>query len=146
MKRKELVLLYQFPEDDNFALLKKTLHKMGIETKELGADAWREKIGYLLGIKGFRPTKPEPEETFAFDHEVMIMQNIRNKRLDAVLLALKEAGVRHVKFKAVVTPFNTFWTLKRVCENMQKEHAFMMEQEDRKVQKELEKEQKESKK
>lgn len=146
MKRKELVLLYQFPDDENFALLKKTLHKMGIETKELQGDAWREKVGYLLGMKGFRAAKPDPEETFDFPNEVMLMQNIRNKRLDAVLLALKEAGVPHIKFKAVVTPFNTFWTLKRVCENMQKEHAFMMEQEDRKIQKELEKEQKESKK
>ena len=69
------------------------------------------------------------EDDFVFPHEVMVLQNIRNKRLDEVLLALKEAGVPHIRFKAVVTPFNTLWTLRRLCETMQREHGAMIEQE-----------------
>ena len=53
----------------------------------------------------------------------MILQNVYKKRLDNVLLALKQAGVPHIKFKSVVTPFNTLWTLRRLCETMQKEHG-----------------------
>ena len=35
----------------------------------------------------------------------------------------------HIRFKAVVTPFNTLWTLRRLCETMQREHGAMIEQE-----------------
>ena len=123
MKRQEQVLFYQFRDDEKLALACKTLHKMGIVTKILQPEAWREKVGYLLGAKGFQPAKVKDEDNFVFPHEVMVLQNIRNKRLDEVLLALKEAGVPHIRFKAVVTPFNTLWTLRRLCETMQKEHG-----------------------
>ena len=123
MKRQEQVLFYQFRDDEKLALACKTLHKMGIMTKILQPEAWREKVGYLLGAKGFQPAKVKDEDNFVFPHEVMVLQNIRNKRLDEVLLALKDAGVPHIRFKAVVTPFNTLWTLRRLCETMQKEHG-----------------------
>lgn len=129
MKRQEQVLFYQFRDDEKLALACKTLHKMGIVTKILQPENWREKVGYLLGAKGFQPAKVKEEDDFVFPHEVMVLQNIRNKRLDEVLLALKNAGVPHIRFKAVVTPFNTLWTLRRLCETMQKEHGAMIEQE-----------------
>ena len=129
MKRQEQVLFYQFRDEEKLALACKTLHKMGIATKILQPEHWREKVGYLLGAKGFQPAKVKEEDDFVFPHEVMVLQNIRNKRLDEVLLALKEAGVPHIRFKAVVTPFNTLWTLRRLCETMQREHGAMIEQE-----------------
>ena len=114
MKREELVLFYQFRDDEKLALAQKTLHRLGIHTKVLPEEAWREKIGYLLGLKGFRAANPEDYEgdPFVFPHEVMVLQHIRNKRLDAVLKALKDAGVPQVHYKSVVTPFNTLWTLR----------------------------------
>lgn len=87
-------------------------------------------------MKGFKASeKPDVEDDFVFPHEVMVLQNIRNKRLDEVLLALKKAGVSKVKYKSVVTPFNTLWTLRRLCETMQKEHAFMLQQQEKEKQK-----------
>lgn len=130
MKRQEQVLFYQFRDEEKLALACKTLHKMGIATKVLKMEDWREKVGYLLGAKGFQPAKVRDEYEFVFPHEVMVFQNIRNKRLDEVLLALKEAGVPHIRFKAVVTPFNTLWTLRRLCETMQKEHGALTEREE----------------
>ena len=128
MKKQEQVLFYQFQDEEKLAIACKTLHKLGISTKILPAEAWREKVGYLLGAKGFQPAKVKAEDDFVFPHEVMVLQNIRNKRLDEVLLALKDAGVPHIRFKAVVTPFNTLWTLRRLCETMQKEHGAMATQ------------------
>ena len=122
MKRQEQVLFYQFRDEEKLALACKVLHKLGIATKILQPENWREKVGYLRGAKGFQP------DDFVFPHEVMVLQNIRNKRLDEVLLALKNAGVPHIRFKAVVTPFNTLWTLRRLCETMQKEHGALAEQ------------------
>ena len=83
MKREELVLFYQFRDDEKLALAQKTLHRLGIHTKVLPEEAWREKIGYLLGLKGFRAANPEDyeDDPFVFPHEVMVLQHIRNKRL-----------------------------------------------------------------
>jgi len=71
-----------------------------------------------------------------FPYEVMIMQGIRGKRLDTVLAQLQKDGVPHIAYKSVVTPFNTLWTLRRLCETMQKEHAYMAEQAEQKKQEE----------
>ena len=127
MKRQEQVLFYQFRDEETLAIACKTLHKLGVSTKILPPEAWREKVGYLLGAKGFQQAKAKADDNFTFPHEVMVLQNIRNKRLDEVLLALQNAGVPKVRFKAVVTPFNILWTLRRLCETMQKEHGALAE-------------------
>ncbi|MSV25635.1 DUF3783 domain-containing protein [Selenomonas sp. WCA-380-WT-3B 3/] len=128
MKRKEQVLFYQFRDAAKLELARSVLRRMGIATKILPENAWREKVGYLLGAGGFKASSAKDDGEFSFPHEVMILQNIRNKRLDEVLRALREAGVPPIPFKSVVTPFNTLWTLRRLCETMQKEHAFMLRQ------------------
>ncbi|MCI7611862.1 MAG: DUF3783 domain-containing protein [Selenomonadaceae bacterium] len=118
----EHILLYQFRDQGRLEAVTGFLHRMGIRVTVLPDDAWKEKIGFLLGSRGFAAAKAEEEE-FSFPHEVMLMQNIRNKRLDKMLAAWKEAGLAPVIYKAVVTPFNTLWTLKRLCQTMEKEHG-----------------------
>ena len=127
-KTEEKVLLYQF-DDAKLQSIREVLRKLQIKSECLPEDAWRQKVGYLLGIRGFAAAgkSDEPEE-FVFPHEVLVFFNIKNKRLDQVLAAFREAGIPHIKFKAVVTPFNTLWNLRRLCESMQKEHAAMAEQ------------------
>ncbi len=126
-KQIEQVLFYQFQKGNNLDLAQKTLHRLGIKTKILHPDDWRQKIGFLLGAPGFKEAKDGCEDSFTFPHEVMIFQNIRNKRLEHVLQELKEAGVPSVQFKSVVTPFNILWTLKRLCQTMEKEHGVLKE-------------------
>lgn len=127
MKRQEQVLFYQFRDEEILLTARKTLHKLGVTTKVIPPEAWREKVGYLLGVHGYQPAQVKADDNFVFPHEVMVLQNIRNKRLDEILLALQNAGVPHVRFKAVVTPFNILWTLRRLCETMQKEHGALAE-------------------
>ncbi len=124
-KQVEQVLFYQFQEGEALSLAQKTLHRLGIKTKVLRSEDWTQKIGYLLEAPGFKATKAGEEESFSFPYEVMIFQNIRNKRLEHVLQELKEAGVPPVRFKSVVTPFNILWTLKRLCQTMEKEHGLL---------------------
>lgn len=132
MSKQEQVLLYQFRDEEKLALTEKTLHKLGVKTRVLPDNAYHEKVGYLLGSKGFRAATAHEDDGFVFPHEVMVLQNIRNKRLEQVLDALRGAGVEHIRFKAVVTPLNTLWTLRRLCETMQREHAAMQAMESRK--------------
>ena len=52
------------------------------------------------------------------------------------MLAKLAAAVQPpIRYKTVVTPFNTFWTLRRLCETMQKEHAYLAERDAAKAQK-----------
>ena len=120
-KKEERVLLYQFPAE-HLPAVETALRALGIRVQVLPADAWREKIGYLLGLKGDRPAAAD-DTTFDFPHEVMLLEHIQGKRLTKALAALKEAGVPHISYKSSITPYNTLWTLRYLCEHMADEHG-----------------------
>lgn len=130
-KTGETVLLYQF-NDERRAVMKEVLKKLDIPSRTLREDAFQHKIGYLLGLRGFGPTSYDEDAKFEFPHEVLILHGIKNKRLDILLAAMKEADIK-VDYKAITTPFNTLWTLERLCETMEKEHAYMMARSENKV-------------
>ena len=119
---KERVLLYQFPADQ-VALITGTLRPMGVDVQILSPDAWREKIGYLLGRKGFLKHAAQEVGAFSFPHRVMLLDAVKGKRLTQVLRAVEDAGVPHITYKSSITPYNTLWTLRYLCEHMAKEHG-----------------------
>ena len=119
---KERVLLYQFPADQA-ALITGALRPMGVDVQILSLDAWREKIGYLLGRKGFLKQTAQEGDVFSFPHRVMLLDAVKGKRLTQVLRAVEDAGVPHITYKSSITPYNTLWTLRYLCEHMAKEHG-----------------------
>jgi hypothetical protein len=126
-KAAEKVLCYRF-DGETFETTRAALRKLGIECRALPEESWREKVGFLLGMGGFTPA-PQTDDAppdFVFSEPVMVLGHVKGKRLDQVLAALKAAGVPPIRYKAVATPFNTFWTLRRLCETMKKEHEYMM--------------------
>lgn len=124
-KQEEKVLLYQF-SDEIASAIQDILRKSGIQTRILKREDWNQRIGFLLALKGFSQSTAA-EEVFSFSHETAIFHEIKGKRLDQVLQALQDAGIAHINFKAVTTPFNLHWTLGRLCKTMYKEHAYMVE-------------------
>jgi len=119
---KERVLLYQFPADQA-ALITGALRPMGVDVQILSPDAWREKVGYLLGRKGFLKHTAQEGDVFSFPHRVMLLDAVKGKRLTQVLRAVEDAGVPHITYKSSITPYNTLWTLRYLCEHMAKEHG-----------------------
>lgn len=119
---KERVLLYQFPADQA-ALITGALRPMGVDVQILSPDVWREKIGYLLGRKGFLKQTAQEGGAFSFPHRVMLLDAVKGKRLTQVLRAVEDAGVPHITYKSSITPYNTLWTLRYLCEHMAKEHG-----------------------
>ena len=119
---KERVLLYQFPADQA-ALITGALRPMGVDVQILSPDAWREKVGYLLGRKGFLKHAAQEGGTFSFPHRVILLDAVKGKRLTQVLRAVEDAGVPHITYKSSITPYNTLWTLRYLCEHMAKEHG-----------------------
>ena len=127
-KAAEKVLCYRF-NGETFEKVRAALRKLGVECRALPEESWREKVGFLLGMGGFAPA-PQNDDTpsdFDFPEPVMVLGHIKGKRLDQVLAALKAAGVPPIRYKAVATPFNILWTLRRLCETMKKEHSYMTE-------------------
>ena len=133
MKKEERVLLYQFP-DDQIHTAQDVFRTLGIRIQILPADAWREKVGYLLGHKGFKATQIQEEQEFSFSHRLILLENIRGKRLAKVLMAMEEAGIPHITYKSTITPYNTLWTLRYLCEHIAKEHAVSVEDREGKIQ------------
>lgn len=119
---KERVLLYQFPADQA-ALITGALRPMGVDVQILSPDAWREKVGYLLGRKGFLKHAAQEGDAFLFPHRVMLLDAVKGKRLTQVLRAVEDADVPHITYKSSITPYNTLWTLRYLCEHMAKEHG-----------------------
>ena len=119
---KERVLLYQFPADQA-ALITGALRPMGVDVQILSPDAWCEEVGYLLGRKGFLKHAAQEGGAFSFPHRVMLLDAVKGKRLTQVLRAVEDAGVPHITYKSSITPYNTLWTLRYLCEHMAKEHG-----------------------
>ncbi len=119
---KERVLLYQFPADQA-ALITGALRPMGVDVQILSPDAWCEKVGYLLGRKGFLKHAAQEGDAFSFPHRVMLLDAVKGKRLTQVLRAVEDAGVPHITYKSSITPYNMLWTLRYLCEHMAKEHG-----------------------
>ncbi|MFA6849365.1 MAG: DUF3783 domain-containing protein [Selenomonadaceae bacterium] len=130
-KAEEKVLLYHFIDEDKLQKIKQTLGGLKIPNRDLSDNMYKQKVGYLVGMAGFNEIKNEDEDDFVFPHEVMIFYNVKRKRLDTILKAFKEDEISPIKFKAMVTPFNRFWTLRRLCETMQKEHAAMLDKDEK---------------
>jgi len=128
VKRKEQALLYGFNDEERIRAVRRALDRTSVPSRILPPEAHHQKIGYLIGMKGFRVTpKDEDEDDFVFPHEVLILDKIKGKRLDEVLAALAATVQPPVQYKTVVTPFNTLWTLRRLCETMQREHGALAE-------------------
>ena len=119
---KERVLLYQFPADQA-ALITGALRPMGVDVQILSPDAWCEKVGYLLGRKGFLKHAAQEGGAFSFPHRVILLDAVKGKRLTQVLRAVEDAGIPHITYKSSITPYNTLWTLRYLCEHIAKEHG-----------------------
>lgn len=120
--KEEKVLLYNFIDEQFLQKVQDFFAAMHINTVVVKQNCHCQKVGYLLGLTGFSEVSTPDEKDFDFNHKVMIFHNIKSKRLDEVLAKLHNADII-ISYKAVVTPLNRFWSLKRLCLTMYKEHG-----------------------
>lgn len=125
MKTGELVLLYHFTDKEKAEKMKTVLDRMKIEVKVISDDLISQKVGFILGLKGFKDTGGA-HETAPFDQEVMLMRGITGKRMEEILANFRAEGIEKIGLKAVVTPYNVLWPLHHLCQTIQKEHESLM--------------------
>lgn len=125
MKTEEMVLLYHFTDEEKTEKIKTVLRQMKIGVKEISDDLISQKVGFLLGLKGFKETA-RADEMVTFAQEVMLMQGITGKRMKEILTNFTAAGIEKIGLKAVVTPYNVLWSLHHLCKTIQKERETLL--------------------
>ena len=120
----EMILLYNFTED-RVVEIKDFLEKMNIQVKVLPKEEYYQKIGYIFELKGFAKAVATTDENFSFGYELMMLHNFSKPRLDNVLKQMRAQNIEVPICKAMVTMFNRFWTVEKVCNALEKEHLAM---------------------
>ena len=84
-----------------------------------------ETVGHLFGLKGFAPREEGAAVPDAPAEPALVLSGFSRQRLDALLSALKRAGVPTIAHKAMLTPTNVGWTFAQLCQELSREHQAM---------------------
>ena len=68
-KKDEQVLFYQFSDMDKLTAIREVLDKLHIRSQMVPEAGYRQKVGYLLGLKGFSAVQPQDDDDFVFPHD-----------------------------------------------------------------------------
>ena len=125
---REMVLYYNPDQSPYASKLKGVLVRMGIRIKNIAPEQTGELVGTLAGMPGFAA-----DLTDTADHnpipqipeEILVMKNFTGRRIDALLLNLRKAGIPKIALKAVITEQNSRWTFYQLYEEIKKEHLVM---------------------
>ena len=113
-----LALLYGLPESTETGRgVRAALEEQGFSSKELAPEQLHQPVGASAGLGGNAAPLYSRE---APDAQLLLMSNFTSPQLNAVLDALREAGV-HVPLKAVVTKHNKTWSVLALLEELQRE-------------------------
>ncbi|MGN0587874.1 MAG: DUF3783 domain-containing protein [Oscillospiraceae bacterium] len=113
---KEIIILYKY--DEYREVIGRIAAKQGMTLVQ--AENASDKLGYLAGFKGFSAAA----DTSEAESGCMVVSGINGRRLDTLLNALRENGVR-IPLKAVVTASNQSWTIKQLVKELSAEHQRM---------------------
>lgn len=121
---KETILYYTPQSFSHTARLKGALVTLGIRIKNISPGQVTQKVGYLAGMDGYQE-QPVTEPLPILDQEMLVMHQFSSRRIDALLQALRKAGVPRIALKAIVTESNCDWTFYELYEELKKEHEAM---------------------
>lgn len=101
--------------------VRQVLSDAGFAVRTIRPEKLGDPVGALAGLPGFRSLKRSytgdvPEEEF------MLLSNLPEDRIDALLAAMRQADVQ-VGCKAVVTRYNAKWPIATLIANVAREHA-----------------------
>ena len=132
---KETILLINFNDTVRRNQVKRALMPLRLRLKSVGPDQYDLPVGVLAGEKQNDPQKESsPAEDRKVDleedrkedltEELFVMAGLSSGRVDAVLAALRKAGIR-IPYKAVMTATNQDWDVRRLYREICSEHEAM---------------------
>lgn len=119
----ESVLYYEPLPLTNPSAISGVCARFGLRVVPVSRAQAGERVGCLAGCQGISPSpeaggEPPPED------RVLVFCGVERERLDAVLEALKAAGVPRA-LKAVLTATNASWSFARLARELSSEHRAM---------------------
>lgn len=124
MPNQESVLWY-CPDPVLFAAARKAFAVRGVRVHPVSPEQVGETVGHLFGLKGFAPREEGAAVPDAPAEPALVLSGFTRQRLDALLSALKRAGVPTIAHKAMLTPTNVGWTFAQLCQELSREHQAM---------------------
>ena len=132
---KETILLINFNDTVRRNQVKRALMPLRLRLKSVGPDQYDLPVGVLAGEKQNDPQKESsPAEDRKVDleedrkedltDELFVMAGLSSGRVDAVLAALRKAGIC-IPYKAVMTATNQDWDVRRLYREICSEHEAM---------------------
>ena len=119
---KEQVLLFHFEERERLSALQKALLPLHITCHVVPEEQWDMPVGALVGLETLPQEEPECVELTA---EVLLMCGLTENSLQAVLAALRKAGL-YIPYKAFLTQTNKDWNVGQLFGELYQEHQYMM--------------------
>ena len=116
----QTILTFQLQKEKESAIAE-ICKRLGIRLNAIPTKDYAQKLGYLAGIKGF----PQEKVTFSgipFPAEMLIFSGMNSDQVDMFLKQYKETGLPVIGLKAIVTPYNIFWTAEVLFGELMKEH------------------------
>ena len=104
--------------------MRRAVSSLGIKMVTVTPAMLSETVGFCAGVPGF-PSCGTPFTGDAPEEEMLVLRGLTQKRLDALLAALRESGAGRIDRKAVVTAANRSWTFLQLHAEVSREHAFL---------------------
>ncbi len=117
-----MVALYGLDaESERGQAVRAVMDKLGVAVRTITPANLGDPVGSVAGMVGLHPART-PYEGPAFEEEFMLVCNCSSAQLDDMLAAMREANAS-VACKAQVTPYNRLWPLRKLMEEVAREHA-----------------------
>ncbi len=116
------VLLFQCPEA---AAIRQLLVPMKIKATEVEPDCFHQTLGELAKER-FLPRR-ESASLGIPGESLLVMCDFTEKQMNRLLMELRSRGIR-VEFKAILTPTNQSWPVRRMYLEMARERAMYAKQ------------------
>ncbi len=122
-----LVALYGLDAaSERGAVVRSIMDELGIAVRTIALANLNDPVGAIAGMVGMRPARV-PYAGEAPEGEFMLVCNCSSSQLDKLLAAMREANAS-IAHKAQVTQFNRLWPLRKLMEEVAREHAVMSAQ------------------
>ncbi len=119
-----MVALYGLDaESERGQAVRAVMDKLGIAVRTIAPANLGDPVGSVAGMVGLHPSRT-PYEGEAPEGEFMLVCNCSSAQLDGMLAAMREANAS-ISLKAQVTPYNRLWPLRKLMEEVAREHAAM---------------------
>ncbi len=114
----EKILLFNTKDTEK---LKKLVLPMHIKVVTIDSADYKKTIGELVKLNADKTSTDNPFTGNIPDESLMLFCNIPDQKMDKILLNIRKNNIQ-ITYKAILTPFNSNWTVLRLFLEMEREH------------------------